>query len=101
MNSSEGKKISLPELRALITSEVQKSLNEDYARGIPDFALSNVAAGTVDNMRQHMKRYINQMSRDPAKQRQMLAAANLTLEELEEDVKQLLEDKLLDFLRKT
>jgi len=95
------RKAKLLELRQVIAHETGRVLSEDYARGIPDFVLSQVAANVADSMRQHMQRHIGQIAPDPSKQRQMLAAANLTLEELEADVKQLLENKLLDFLRKT
>ena len=98
---STRQKATLSELRQIIAYETGKVLSEDYARGIPDFVLSQVAHDTADSMRQHLKRHITQIAQDPSKQRQMLAAANLTLEELEADVKQLLEDKLLDFMRKT
>lgn len=100
-NEGDGAASQFSQLRRLIAHETIHALNENYARGIPDFALSQVASSTVENMKQHLKRHINQMSADPSKQRQMLAAANLVLEELEVDVKQLLENKLLDFLRKT
>jgi hypothetical protein len=86
-------------LKQVIASEVKSLLKEDYARGIPDFAISQVAADATEGLRRHMRRHINQMASDPGKQRQMLAAANAVLREVEGEMKELLEDKLLKFVR--
>jgi hypothetical protein len=89
----------LHELRKIVSQEVKTVLKEDYARGIPDFALSQVSADAVEGLKRHLKKHIQQTSGDPAKQRQMLAASNEVLGELEVEIKQLLEDKLLKFIR--
>lgn len=86
-------------LKQVIASEVKSLLKEDYARGIPDFALSQVAADATEGLKRHLKRHINQMANDPVKQRQMLASANAVLRELEGEMKELLEEKLLKFVR--
>jgi hypothetical protein len=86
-------------LKQVIATEVKSVLKEDYARGIPDFALSQVASDASEGLKRHLRRHISQMSSDPAKQRQMLAAANSVLRELETEMKDLLEEKLLKFAR--
>ncbi len=86
-------------LKQVIASEVKSLLKEDYARGIPDFALSQVAADATEGLKRHLKRHISQMANDPVKQRQMLASANAVLRELEGEMKELLEEKLLKFVR--
>lgn len=86
-------------LKQVIASEVKSLLKEDYARGIPDFALSQVAADATEGLKRHLKRHIGQMASDPVKQRQMLASANAVLRELEVEMKELLEEKLLKFVR--
>jgi hypothetical protein len=86
-------------LKKVIASEVKSVLKEDYARGIPDFAISQVAADATEGLRRHLRRHINQMASDPVKQRQMLAAANAVLRETEAEMKELLEEKLLKFVR--
>lgn len=88
-------------LKQVIASEVKSVLKEDYARGIPDFALSQVASDASEGLKRHLRRHINQMSADPVKQRQMLVAANEVLREIEKDMKELLEDKLMKFMRST
>jgi len=86
-------------LKKVIASEVKSVLKEDYARGIPDFAISQVAADATEGLKRHLRKHISQMASDPAKQRQMLAAANAVLREVEGEMKELLEDKLLKFVR--
>jgi len=88
-------------LKKVIAAEVKSVLKEDYARGIPDFALSQVASDASEGLKRHLRRHINQMSGDPVRHRQMLVAANEVLRELEKDMKDLLEDKLMKFMRST
>ena len=89
------------DLRRIISEEVRHVLSEDYARGIPDFALSQVASEATEGLKRHLKRHIQQTAHDSLKQRQMLAAANDVLEELEVKLKEVMEDKLLQFVRAT
>ena len=86
-------------LKKVIASEVKSLLKEDYARGIPDFAISQVAADATEGLKQHLRRHISQMASDPVKQRKMLASASQVLRELEGEMKELLEEKLLKFVR--
>ena len=88
-------------LQHLIAEEVRAVLAEDYARGIPDFALQQVSSDAVDGLKRHLKRHIEMSVADSVRQRQMLTAANQVLEELETEIKDLLEDKLLQFMRAT
>lgn len=87
------------DLRQFILTEVRQVLSEDYARGIPDFALTQVASDAVEGLRRHLKRHVTQTAQDPVKQRQMLAAANEVLAEAEVEIKEMLEEKLLKFTR--
>ena len=86
-------------LKLVIASAVKTLLKEDYARGIPDFALSQVASDAAEGLKHHLRRHIIQMSADPAKQRQMFTSASVLLRELEGEMKELLEEKLLKFVR--
>lgn len=75
-------------------------LREDYARGIPDFALSQVASDATESLKRHVVRYIQLVASDPAHQRKMLASANMVLNDLEQDLKERMEEGLSDFLRR-
>jgi hypothetical protein len=88
-------------LRRLVTESIQEFLKEDYARGIPDFALRSVASETCENLKRHMRRHIQSVAKDPVHQRKMLAAAESSLEDLEEKMLILFEEKLLQFMRST
>ncbi len=81
------------------SSGIKNNLKEDYARGIPDFALAQVASETAEGLRRCLKMYITQSSHDPSDQRRKMSAAAVVLDELEAEIKEKLEDKLLQFLR--
>ena len=99
MNSR--KKRDIDTLRGIVKYEVGSLLKEDLARGIPDFVLSQISSDAAESMKQHLRRHITQVAQDPSKQRQMLGAANVVLEELEEEMIELLRNKLDGFLRRT
>lgn len=86
-------------LKQVVSNEVSSLLREDYARGIPDFALSEIASEASEGLKRHLRRYIQTVAPDPVKQRQMYVAANQVLRELEKDLKGKMEDKLEEFLR--
>lgn len=88
-------------LETAVKQQLKRVLSEDYARGIPDFALSQVASDAAENLKRHLKRHIQTVSQDPAKQRQMHVAAAQVLRDLESEMKDLLEDKLMQFIRLT
>ena len=88
-------------LDQIVVENSEKNLNEDYARGIPDFALAQVASDTAEGLKRLLKMHITQSTRDPSEQRRKLSAASVVLGELEEEIKEKLEDKLLQFLRST
>lgn len=77
----------------------KKKIREDYARGIPDFALSEVAEEAAEGLKRHLRNYILLTSSDPVKQRQMFTVANHVLKELKLDLKEKMEEKLLQFMR--
>jgi hypothetical protein len=74
-------------------------LYEDYARGIPDFALSEVAREATESMKVHLLRYSALIAGDPVQQRKMLQTTNVLMRELEQEIKALIEDKLVKFMR--
>ncbi len=98
MKKSHGQKVSLKEF---ISSEVFSLLKEDYARGIPDFVLSNIASDACSDLKKHLKIHAQLISPNPTSQRELLGHMNLVLEEMEIEMKELMEQKLQDYLRGT
>lgn len=96
-------KLTKKQLRSLIKEEQtnlkKQTVSEDYARGIPDFAFAQVSSDAIESIKRHLKRHISQTAKDPIKHRQMLSAANEILEELEVELKEAMENKLLKFVR--
>jgi hypothetical protein len=79
----------------------RKSLREDYARGIPDFVIVQIARDSSDSLRQHILRHIQQTNSNTEEYHRKVSAAAEVLTKLEVDMKEMLEEKLSDFLRST
>jgi hypothetical protein len=88
-------------LKKVIASEVKSVLKEDYARGIPDWALSDAVNAASNELRRYLLLSINQTSSNSGMKRDRIVAANEVLRKLEKDMKDLLEDKLMEFMRST
>lgn len=82
-------------IMGIISREVKSILKESST--IPDFVLSQIASDTSENVKGHLRRFINKSASDPVRQRKLLAAATEMLDELEHDIKELLEEKLNSF----
>ena len=81
-------------------SDVKRIIREEYLRGVPEFALRQETQRYVENIRRHVFRYVlANKSASGTEQRQALATANESLEDLEEKVNALLEDSLFNFVR--
>lgn len=85
----------------LSLKRVRELVREELLRGIPDFVLRQAASKFVGELRQHMLRYVNQIASDstPASRADRIQAINQTLVELENEIHELLEEKLMNYLR--
>lgn len=80
--------------------DLRKMIREEYLRGVPEFALRQATEKYVEEIRQHVFKYIlmNKSANGPD-QRAAIAAANEVMEQLEEKANYLLEDQLWNFIR--
>jgi selenocysteine lyase/cysteine desulfurase len=75
-------------------------IDENYDLGVPDFALREAVDRFVDDVREHVKKFILVHKSDNViQQRESLEAANEVLEVLREEAVDLLNDKLWMFTR--
>lgn len=80
--------------------QLRQFLREEYLRGVPEFVLRGATEKYIDEIRNHVKKYILQVhSNDYMQQRESIAAANEVLEDLEEKSNELLEDALFSFMQ--
>jgi hypothetical protein len=80
--------------------DIRQMIHEEYLRGVPEYALRTATEKYVDEIRQHVFRFIlANKSATGQDQRAAIAAANEVLEELEEKANDLLEDSLYRFIR--
>lgn len=86
-------------LKEIIEEDAHGNLREDYARGIPDFAIAQIASDAAEELKRALKLHITQTCRDPGEQRRKFSAAAVVVDELESELKEKIEDKLLQFMR--
>ena len=60
-----------------------------------------MASDAGESIRRLLKMHINQVVKDPKQQREALAAANVTVEEVEADIMDVLENGMMTFARRT
>jgi hypothetical protein len=86
------------------TSELRKSIREDLARGIPDYAFTRPVENAVDQLVNDLIRilvvHVNQTSSDSSTRNRRYAAANRVAAALRKDREfiRVLEDKLKEKL---
>lgn len=76
-------------------------LTEVTARGIPEFAIREIASDVVESVRRLVRSNVQAMAQNPRQQREMISAGKAMLDDLEEDLIELLEDALENYVRKT
>lgn len=82
----------------LTVKELRRLVREEYARGIPDFVTSNAASNCSEEMKRHLVRYVQQKAADPKTQRELLGRANASLEEMEKEIKEVIEKHMMSFI---
>lgn len=80
--------------------QLRKMIREEYLRGVPEHALRASTEKYVEEIRQHIFRFIlANKSQTEVDQRAALKIADEVLVELEEKANALLEDSLYQFIR--
>ena len=82
----------------LTVKELRRLVREEYARGIPDFVTSNAASNCAEEMKRHLVRYVQQKANDPRMQRELLGRANVSLDEMEKEIKEVIEKHMMAFI---
>jgi hypothetical protein len=92
------KKEELPPLTRLSVKDLRRLVREEYARGIPDFVTTNAASNCTEEMKRHLVRYVQQKAADPRAQRELLGRANVSLDEMEKEIKKVIEKHMMAFI---
>lgn len=83
-----------------VQAEIPEMLNEEVqARGIPTYAMRQLAAETCESVKRLIRSHATQVVKDPKAQREYIAAGNEMLADLEDDLQEFLEDRLHRYLR--
>lgn len=92
------KKEALPPLTRISIKDLRRLVREEYARGIPDFVTTNAASNCAEEMKRHLVRYVQQKANNPQLQRELLGRANASLEDMEKELKQVIEKHMMAFI---
>jgi hypothetical protein len=92
------KKEALPPLTRISVKDLRRLVREEYARGIPDFVTTNAASNCAEEMKRHLVRYVQQKANNPQMQRELLGRANASLEDMEKELKQVIEKHMMAFI---
>lgn len=85
-------------VKQLTVRELRTLIREEYARGIPDFVTTNAASNCAEEMKRHLVRYVQQKAADPRAQRELLMRANASLDEMEKELKEVMEKHMMAFI---
>lgn len=83
----------------LSVRQLKNLVKEDYMKGMPEFVLRQAADNCVNDVKKHIVKGISMRAKNATEQREMIAAANVVLEELRAELYAKLEDKLFQFLQ--
>lgn len=92
------KKLEEKQVKKLTVGQLRRLVREEYARGIPDFTTTNAASNCAEEMKRHLVRYVQQRAADPRTQRDLLTRANSSLDEMEKEIKEVIEKHMLAFI---
>jgi|694.fasta_scaffold19169_3 hypothetical protein len=83
----------------LKAKDLRRIIKEEFSSTIPDFMLRQMAEKCSEDLKRLMINHIKVKS--PADRTYMIALANKVSEDLEEEVKKLLDEKLSEFLNRS
>ena len=81
--------------------DLRQAIQEEFLRGVPEFMLRDITSRYMESIKNMLERHIEMTSIDPTQTREKMDAANEVMKSLEEDVYQVLEDKLWQFMQRT
>jgi septal ring factor EnvC (AmiA/AmiB activator) len=84
-------KLSVKELRTIV--------REEYMRGVPEFMLQDASRKYVDEIKNNVKRHIQEVTSSPDEAREAFDKLDAVFKELETDVNQLMENRIWQFLQ--
>lgn len=81
-------------------NDSRDSLQEEFGRGIPQFAIEQLAEETRESASRFIRNFINTTSKNPVEVRQRMSEATQTLDELQEEIAEILQNHLMSYMRK-
>ena len=86
-------------LRRVVAEQVRRVLQE--GPGIPGYAATQVAAETRENIKSYLMLHMQMTNQSRSQMGERLASVNAILDELEEEVRDVIEEKLRVYMNKS
>lgn len=81
--------------------DLKTLIQEEFMRGVPEFELQEATHNYIQQIKNRVKKHIEQTSNSPSQAREKHVAMSEVFAELESDVNDLLEDKIWSFMQRT
>lgn len=81
--------------------KIRQIIREEFMRGVPEFMLQQATDDCINNLRQHMKRFVATRADNPTHARELYTLVDETLQDLTEEMNVLIQDKLWAFMQQT
>jgi hypothetical protein len=75
-----------------------KVVKEELGRGMPEFAMDAIANSCSEQTMRHFIKYAQENTSDPVAQRKMLEKAKSVVKSLEEEIKEVIKRKAVEFI---
>jgi hypothetical protein len=81
----------------LNVKDLRKIVKEEYSKAIPEFFVRQTVESCIEGIKRAMVNHINSKSNSQQGRQKMIARMNLNLEELEKELKNLIDEKISKF----
>ena len=78
--------------------DIRKMVKEEYSRAIPEFIVKQAVESCVEDLKRVMVNHINSKSNSQQSRQKMIVRMNLNHEELEKELKNIVDEKISKFL---
>jgi hypothetical protein len=85
----------------LTGTRLRKIIKEELVRGIPEFSVRQIAETCSEDVKRLIVSHINSNSSSQQERIHMISQMNIIIEDLEKEVKDLIESKLSEFSGKS
>lgn len=83
----------------LLKQFTNEIVTEEFGRGVSDYEIDQIVDDTSDSIKRIIKKFVDTTSISPAERRERLQASKAAIDEIEDEMKILLKNKLSAYMR--